>query len=111
MPRLTSVAELESFHTWLRGARDPQRPATHRDLPAMIRTAYDVVCRAVCPVLTVPEGDRWYTAGDHGNSLRALVKHLDEIPDRKITEVEIPTGVPLVFEVDDNLKPLCHYYL
>jgi 2,3-bisphosphoglycerate-dependent phosphoglycerate mutase len=47
----------------------------------------------------------------HGNSLRALVKHLDGIPDQKIVEVEIPTGVPLVFELDDNLKPLCHYYL
>ncbi|MEI6080343.1 MAG: 2,3-diphosphoglycerate-dependent phosphoglycerate mutase [bacterium] len=47
----------------------------------------------------------------HGNSLRALVKHLDKISDEKIPEFEIPTGVPLVYELDDNLKPLKRYYL
>ena len=47
----------------------------------------------------------------HGNSLRALVKHLDGIPDDKIVELNIPTAVPLVYELDDNLKPLKHYYL
>lgn len=47
----------------------------------------------------------------HGNSLRALVKHLDEVTDREIVEMNIPTGVPLVYDLDDNLKPLKHYYL
>jgi 2,3-bisphosphoglycerate-dependent phosphoglycerate mutase len=47
----------------------------------------------------------------HGNSLRALVKHLDNIPDDKIVELNIPTGVPLVYELDDSLKPARHYYL
>ena len=47
----------------------------------------------------------------HGNSLRALVKHLDSISDQKIMELNIPTGVPLVYEFDDALKPLRHYYL
>lgn len=47
----------------------------------------------------------------HGNSIRALVKYLDSISDEEITELNIPTGVPLVYELDDDLKPLRHYYL
>ena len=47
----------------------------------------------------------------HGNSLRALVKHLDHIPDDEIVELNIPTGIPLVYELDDNLQPVTHYYL
>ena len=47
----------------------------------------------------------------HGNSLRALVKYLDELPDESIIDLEIPMGVPLVYELNGNLKPLRHYYL
>ncbi len=47
----------------------------------------------------------------HGNSLRALVKYLDNISDEDIPELNIPTGVPLVYELDDDLKPIKHYYL
>jgi 2,3-bisphosphoglycerate-dependent phosphoglycerate mutase len=47
----------------------------------------------------------------HGNSLRALVKHLDGISDEKIVSLNIPTAIPLVYELDDALKPLRHYYL
>ena len=47
----------------------------------------------------------------HGNSLRALVKHLDGISDDDIVELNIPTARPLVYELDDNLKPIRHYYL
>jgi 2,3-bisphosphoglycerate-dependent phosphoglycerate mutase len=47
----------------------------------------------------------------HGNSLRALIKHLDQITDHDIVELEIPTGVPLVYELDDELRPLTRYYL
>ena len=47
----------------------------------------------------------------HGNSLRALVKYLDEVSESAIVELNIPTGVPLVYELDDGLKPLRHYYL
>jgi 2,3-bisphosphoglycerate-dependent phosphoglycerate mutase len=47
----------------------------------------------------------------HGNSLRALVKYLDNISDADIVELNIPTGQPLVYELDDDLKPLKHYYL
>ncbi|MPM74634.1 2,3-bisphosphoglycerate-dependent phosphoglycerate mutase [bioreactor metagenome] len=47
----------------------------------------------------------------HGNSLRSLVKYLDNIPDDEIVELNIPTGVPLVYELDEELKPIQHYYL
>lgn len=47
----------------------------------------------------------------HGNSLRALVKYLDNVSNQDIVELNIPTGVPLVYELDDDLKPLKHYYL
>lgn len=47
----------------------------------------------------------------HGNSLRALVKYLDNVSDDEITELNIPTGIPLVYELDDQLKPIKHYYL
>jgi 2,3-bisphosphoglycerate-dependent phosphoglycerate mutase len=47
----------------------------------------------------------------HGNSLRALVKILDEVSDEAIVELNIPTGLPLVYELDDTLKPLNHRYL
>jgi 2,3-bisphosphoglycerate-dependent phosphoglycerate mutase len=47
----------------------------------------------------------------HGNSLRALVKYLDNVSEQEIVELNIPTGMPLVYELDDNLKPLDRYYL
>ena len=47
----------------------------------------------------------------HGNSLRALVKYLDNISDAAIVKENIPTGIPLVYELDDKLKPRRHYYL
>ena len=47
----------------------------------------------------------------HGNSLRALVKYLDKIPDDKIADFEIPTGIPLVYELDEALTPIKNYYL
>ncbi len=47
----------------------------------------------------------------HGNSLRALVKHLDNISDDDITSLEIGTGKPIVYELNENLQPITHYYL
>ncbi len=47
----------------------------------------------------------------HGNSLRALVKYLDNVSDKDIVGLNIPTGLPLVYELDDNLKPFKNYYL
>ncbi len=47
----------------------------------------------------------------HGNSLRALVKYLDDVSEKEIVELNIPTGIPLVYELDDDLRPIRHYYL
>jgi 2,3-bisphosphoglycerate-dependent phosphoglycerate mutase len=62
----------------------------------------------IAPAIT--SGRRVIVAA-HGNSLRALVKYLDGISEREIVELNIPTGIPLVYELDANLKPLRHYYL
>ncbi len=59
---------------------------------------------------TIKSGKRVLIAA-HGNSLRALVKFLDNIPDNEIVELNIPTGIPLVYELDENLSPINHYYL
>ena len=56
-------------------------------------------------------GGRRVLVAAHGNSLRALVKHLDGIGDQEIVALNIPTGIPLVYELDDSLRPLKHYYL
>ena len=59
---------------------------------------------------TIKSGKRVLVAA-HGNSLRAMVKYLDNISDAEIPELNIPTGIPLVYELDDHLKPIKHYYL
>jgi 2,3-bisphosphoglycerate-dependent phosphoglycerate mutase len=59
---------------------------------------------------TIRSGKRVVIAA-HGNSLRALVKDLDNIPEPEIVELNIPTGIPLVYELNDDLRPLRHYYL
>jgi 2,3-bisphosphoglycerate-dependent phosphoglycerate mutase len=57
------------------------------------------------------ESGRRVIIAAHGNSLRALVKHLDRIPDQDIAGLNIPTGIPLVYELDTQLVPIRHYYL
>jgi 2,3-bisphosphoglycerate-dependent phosphoglycerate mutase len=47
----------------------------------------------------------------HGNSLRALIKYLDGISEAELVELNVPTGIPLVYELDRDLKPLRHHYL
>jgi len=59
---------------------------------------------------TVRSGKRVIVAA-HGNSLRGLVKYLDNVSDHDIVELNIPTGIPLVYELDEDLKPLRHHYL
>ncbi len=59
---------------------------------------------------TIREGRRVVIAA-HGNSLRALVKYLDNIPESEIVELNIPTGIPLVYELNDDLTPIRSYYL
>jgi 2,3-bisphosphoglycerate-dependent phosphoglycerate mutase len=64
--------------------------------------------RVICP--NIRDGKRVIISA-HGNSMRALVKHLDHISDTAIVELNIPNGIPLVYELDDNLKPIRNYYL
>jgi 2,3-bisphosphoglycerate-dependent phosphoglycerate mutase len=47
----------------------------------------------------------------HGNSIRSLIKYLDQLSNEAIMEVNVPNGIPLVYELDDNLKPIQHFYL
>jgi len=63
---------------------------------------------AIAPALR--DGRRVLVAA-HGNSLRALIKHLDAVADAEIVGLNVPTGVPLVYELGDDLRPLRHYYL
>lgn len=59
---------------------------------------------------TIKSGKKVLIAA-HGNSLRALVKYLDNVSEEEIVGLNIPTGIPLVYELDDDLKPVKHYYL
>ena len=103
-------------------ADDPRSPASdpryahvpQHDLP-LTESLKDTVARflpywheAIAP--RIKTGERVLIAA-HGNSLRALVKFLDAISDADIVELNIPTGIPLVYELDVDLKPLRHYYL
>ena len=96
-------------------ANDPRYKTLHKkDIPAT-ESLKDTVERflpywhkEIAPV--VKSGKKVFIAA-HGNSLRALVKHLDNIPDDEIVKLNIPTGIPLVYELDKDLKAVKHYYL
>lgn len=62
----------------------------------------------IAPLIT---GGKRVLIAAHGNSLRALVKYLDKMSDEEIVGLNIPTGIPLVYELDKDLKPISHYYL
>jgi len=87
--------------------RPEELPATEclKDTVARFLPAWH---KQIAPV--IKSGKRVLIAA-HGNSLRALVKYLDDISDKDIVELNIPTGIPLVYELDANLKPIKHYYL
>jgi 2,3-bisphosphoglycerate-dependent phosphoglycerate mutase len=85
-----------------------------RDLP-LTESLKDTVARflpyweqTIAP--TIAGGSRVLIAA-HGNSLRALVKYLDQVSESAIVELNIPTGIPLVYELNDALRPIRHYYL
>jgi len=95
--------------------RDPRyQDLDPRDVP-LTECLKDTVARFLpywheTIVPTIRSGKRVMIAA-HGNSLRALVKYLDNISDEEIVGLNIPTGVPLVYELDTDLKPIQHYYL
>jgi 2,3-bisphosphoglycerate-dependent phosphoglycerate mutase len=104
------------------GADDPRHPShdpRYRKLPAnelpSTESLKDTVARfmpcwseTISPAIR--EGQRVLITA-HGNSLRALVKHLDRISDQDIVGLNIPTGIPLVYELDAGLRPIRHFYL
>jgi 2,3-bisphosphoglycerate-dependent phosphoglycerate mutase len=99
--------------------RHPSRDVRYADLPPAQLPRTESLKDTVARVLpywretispSVRAGKHVVVAA-HGNSLRALVKCLDDISDAAIVDVNIPTGIPLVYELDDALKPLRHYYL
>ena len=121
----------EQVHIWRR-SYDTQPPAlektderypgkdpryhdlTEKELP-LTECLKDTVARFVpywegTITKSIKEGKKVLIAA-HGNSLRALVKYLDNIPEDEIVSLNIPTGIPLVYELDDNLKSLKSYYL
>jgi 2,3-bisphosphoglycerate-dependent phosphoglycerate mutase len=121
----------EQVHVWRRSydvpppplsesdARHPGRDPRYRDLPKadlpLTECLKDTVERflpywhsTIAP--TIRAGRRVLIAA-HGNSLRALVKYLDDMSDEEIPALNIPTGIPLVYELDDELCPVKHAYL
>ena len=103
-------------------ADDPRHPShdpryaslARNDLP-LTESLKDTVARflpywhqTIAPAI---RSGRHVIVAAHGNSLRALVKHLDQISESAIVELNIPTGIPLVYELQDDLTPIRHYYL
>ena len=126
----TKVGE-EQVHIWRRSydvpppaleitdkrysGNDPKYAGLSKNELPLTESLKDTVARcipywrdAIAPALM--SGKRVIVAA-HGNSLRAMVKYLDNISDKDIPNLNIPTGIPLVYELDAQLKPLNHYYL
>jgi 2,3-bisphosphoglycerate-dependent phosphoglycerate mutase len=95
--------------------RDPRYGNVRREDIPLTESLKDTVARLLpyrhetnAPAITA--GQRVLITA-HGNSLRALVKYLDNVANEEIVELNIPTGIPLVYELDDNLRPIRHFYL
>jgi 2,3-bisphosphoglycerate-dependent phosphoglycerate mutase len=121
----------EQVHIWRRSYSTPPPPLdlnderhprfdpryaglTPEQLPAC--ESLELTLKRVLPywfgtiVPRLKEGKRVLIAA-HGNSLRAMVKHLDHVSDEEITELNIPTGIPLVYELNEDMTAIRHYYL
>jgi 2,3-bisphosphoglycerate-dependent phosphoglycerate mutase len=122
---------MEQTHIWRRSydvpppaltPEDPRHPGhdpryaglSPKDLP-LTECLKDTVARflpywheTIAPAV---KGGKRVLIAAHGNSLRALIKYLDNISDDDIVELNVPTGVPLVYELNDDLTPIRHYYL
>ncbi len=97
-------AEGDPRYSGLRASEIP-RTECLKDTVARVVPYWD---EAIAPAIRL--GKRVIVAA-HGNSLRALIKHLDGMGDDAIVQLNVPTGRPLVYELDDALQPLRHYYL
>ena len=95
--------------------RDPRYATMKPEEIPLTESLKDTVARflpywhdAIAPAI---KSGRRVIVTAHGNSLRALVKYLDNVPDDQIVELNIPTGIPLVYELDEQLRPIRHFYL
>ena len=104
-PRRRCVATGASHH---RGGADDQKPAqiseslkdtADRLLPYWHEEIEPMIRQDKCVLIVA-----------HGNSLRALIKHLDRVSDADVSRLEIPTGIPLIYELDESLRPTREYY-
>jgi 2,3-bisphosphoglycerate-dependent phosphoglycerate mutase len=96
-------------------ARDPRYAGLSKDEIPMTECLKDTVARVIpfwqsTIAPAVQSGQRLIVAA-HGNSMRALLKYLDNIPDEEIVGLNIPTGIPLVYEFNDDMSPIRRYYL
>jgi len=96
-------------------ARDPRYANLDPKLLPLTESLKDTVARflpywheSIAPAI---QSGRRVIIAAHGNSLRALVKYLDNVSEKDIVELNIPTGIPLVYELNDDLTPIRHYYL
>lgn len=118
----------EQVHQWRRGFtvrppaladNDPQHPKNDERYahcnPPGTESLADTLQRVISyweeKIVPHLKSKKRIIVSAHGNSLRALVKFLDEISDEAIMEVNIPTGIPLVYELDNRLRAVNHYYL
>jgi 2,3-bisphosphoglycerate-dependent phosphoglycerate mutase len=100
---------------WRHPSRDPRYGGLNPNELPVAESLKDTVARflpywheTIAP--SIAAGRRVVIAA-HGNSLRALVKYLDRVSESEIVELNIPTAIPLVYELDDALEPIRHYYL
>ena len=95
--------------------KDPRYASVTSEEIPLAESLKDVVARILpywdnVVALALRDGQRGVMVA-HGNSSRGLVKYLDRIPDEEIPELKIPTGIPLVYELGDDLTPLRRFYL
>ena len=107
-PALTPDDERHPSHDPRYAGLDPKALPLTESLKDTVARFLPYWHDAIAPAIT--SGRRVIIAA-HGNSLRALAKYLDDVSESEILELNIPTGIPLVYELDDSLRPVRHYYL
>ena len=121
----------EQVHIWRRSydigppalekkdVRYPGRDPRYRELPEKdipLTESLDLTVKRFLPywnesITPMLRANKKVLIAAHGNSLRALIKHLDKVSNDEIVSLNIPTAIPLVYELDQNLNPIKHYYL
>jgi 2,3-bisphosphoglycerate-dependent phosphoglycerate mutase len=107
-PALTVDDDRHPSHDPRYAGLDPRRLPLTESLKETVERFLPYWHESIAPAIR--SGKRVIIAA-HGNSLRALVKYLDHVSEADIVELNIPTGIPLVYELNDDLTPIRHYYL